>query len=330
MKRRGNPNVFQICTLNETRSAMKKRQEIGRGLRLPVDQNGLRVFDESVNKLYVMANESYEDFARALQTEYEEECGVVFGRVPFTAFVKLSRVVDGVEQPIGRELAEVVRASLVEQKMLDADGRIQPAFDPKKKDFKLELPESVSQVAPAVVDLLASYQIERHIRRERDERTNNLRKDVTLSPEFKALWEKIRPRTTYRVEFDTETLVRRGVDALKKMAFIEKPRIRVTAGRLEVERGGVSTTAVSAGAEHLEFGARPVPDVLAYLQGETELTRSTLVRILKEPGRLGELFNNPQRFMDAVAAILKFELHRLLVDGIKYEKIGGDGPDAQW
>jgi type III restriction enzyme len=76
-----NPNVFQICTLNETKSAVKKRQEIGRGLRLPVDQNGRRVFDESVNRLYVMANESYEDFARALQTEYEEECGVTFGRL---------------------------------------------------------------------------------------------------------------------------------------------------------------------------------------------------------------------------------------------------------
>ena len=60
-----NPNVFQICTLNETRSAMKKRQEIGRGLRLPVDQDGQRVFDESINKLFVMANESYEDFAKA-------------------------------------------------------------------------------------------------------------------------------------------------------------------------------------------------------------------------------------------------------------------------
>ncbi len=84
-----NPNVFQICTLNETRSAMKKRQEIGRGLRLPVDQNGQRVFDESVNKLFVMANESYEDFARALQTEYEEDCGVTFGKVPLTAIARI-------------------------------------------------------------------------------------------------------------------------------------------------------------------------------------------------------------------------------------------------
>ena len=98
-----NPNVFQICTLNETRSAIKKRQEIGRGLRLPVDQNGWRVFDESVNKLYVMANESYEDFARALQTEYEEDCGVTFGKVPLTALGKLTRVVDGSEQRIDRE-----------------------------------------------------------------------------------------------------------------------------------------------------------------------------------------------------------------------------------
>lgn len=164
-----NPNVFQICTLNETRSAVKKRQEIGRGLRLPVDQTGVRVFDESVNKLYVMANESYEDFARALQTEYEEDCGVTFGKVPFTALVKLTRIVDGTEQPIGRDAAEAVRAALVKQKMLDADGRIQPAFDPTRKDFKLDLPEAHRDLASTVVDLLAAYQIERYIRKDKDE-----------------------------------------------------------------------------------------------------------------------------------------------------------------
>ena len=98
-----NPNVFQICTLNESRSAVKKRQEIGRGLRLPVDQSGVRVMDESINKLYVMANESYEDFAKALQTEYEEECGVTFGKVPITALAKLATVVNGEERhKIGR------------------------------------------------------------------------------------------------------------------------------------------------------------------------------------------------------------------------------------
>ena len=193
-----NPNVFQICTLNETRSAVKKRQEIGRGLRLPVDQNGLRVFDESVNKLYVMANESYEDFARALQTEYEEECGVTFGKVPLTALAKIIRVVDGEERPIGHEAAVTIRDVLVNQKLLDIEGRIQPAFDPKRKDFKLELPEAHRELAPAVIDLLAAYQIERHIRRERDDGPNKLKKEVTLSPEFQALWDHIKPKTTYR------------------------------------------------------------------------------------------------------------------------------------
>src|SRR5665811_953003 len=187
-------------------------REIGRGLRLPVDQDGKRVFDESINRLYVMANESYEDFARALQTEYEDECGVTFGKVPITAFAKLVRVVDGGEQPIGRAAAEELRAALVEQELLDADGRIQPAFDPRRAGFVLELPPAHQELAPAVIDLLSSYQIERHIRRDRDERPNKLRRELTLTPEFKALWDRIKPKTTYRVEFDTEVLVRRAVD----------------------------------------------------------------------------------------------------------------------
>ena len=325
-----NPNVFQICTLNETKSAVKKRQEIGRGLRLPVDQNGARVFDESVNRLYVMANESYEDFARTLQTEYEEDCGVSFGKVPLTALAKLIRVVDGKEQPIGAEAAKEIQASLVEQKMLDGDGRIQPAFDPKRPDFKLDLPESQKDMAPVVVDLISSYQIERHIRRDRDERVNRLKKEVVLTPEFQALWNQIKPKTTFRVEFETEVLMQRAVQALKQMEHVEKPRIRLASGKIAVQKGGVTTTPVSVAEEKVEYGSRPVPDVLAYLQNETELTRSTLVRILKASGRLEEFFNNPQRFMDAVASILKYELHRLLVDGIKYEKIAGTGPGTEW
>ncbi|MEW6661687.1 MAG: DEAD/DEAH box helicase family protein [Bacillota bacterium] len=325
-----NSNVFQICTLNETKSAVKKRQEIGRGLRLPVDQDGRRVFDESVNKLYVMANESYEDFARALQTEYEEDCGVTFGKVPITAIAKLTRVVDGAEQPIGRAVAEAIRDALVSQGMLDMDGRIQPAFDPRRKDFKLELPEAQRDLTPAVIDLLSSYQIQRHIHRERDDGPNRLKKEVILSPEFQALWERIKPKTTYRVEFETEALVRRALDGIKRMEPIEKPRIRVAAGQLGVEKGGITTAVVTVAEERVEYGSRPVPDVLAYLQNETELTRSTLVRILKESGRLAEFFNNPQRFMDVVASILKHELHQLLVDGIKYERVDGTGAAAEW
>jgi len=105
-----------------------------------------------------MANESYEDFARALQTEYEEDCGVTFGKVPLTALARITRgPVDGQEVPIGKDAAEAIRAALVGQKMLEADGRLGVAFDPRKKDFKLELPPEYSDLQPSIIDLLAAY-----------------------------------------------------------------------------------------------------------------------------------------------------------------------------
>src|SRR5262249_7288219 len=126
-------------------------------------------------------------------------------------------------------------------------------------------------------------------------------------------------KTTYRVEFETDTLIARAVAAVKSMQRVEPPKIIVTAGRVEVLRGGVATEAVSAADELAAKMRRVVPDVLAYLQNETELTRSTLVDILKKSGRLGDFLVNPQRFMDQTASTLKYELHRLLVDGIKYD-----------
>jgi len=114
------------------------------------------------------------------------------------------------------------------------------------------------------------------------------------------------------------------------MQKIEAPKVRVNIGQLDVKRGGIAATAMSVAEERISASLLPVPDILAYLQNETELTRSTLVRILKESGRLTDFFTDPQRFMDAVAGILRFELHRLLVDGIKYERMGGAGPEAEW
>ena len=145
-----------------------------------------------------------------------------------------------------------------------------------------------------------------------------------------SLWDRIKPRTTYRVEFETEALVQNSVVAIRRMQRIEAPTIRVSAGRVEVRKGGVTATAVSVATERPAGYVKALPDLLAYLQNETELTRSTLVRILKESGRLAEVFENPQRFLDQVAAILKHELHRLLVDGIKYERLPGDRADAEW
>lgn len=325
-----NPNVFQICTLNETKSTMRKRQEIGRGLRLPVNQFGSRVFDPSVNRLYVMANESYEAFARALQTEYEEDCGVTFGKIPVSAIAKIERPVDGEMKPIGFIPAQNVKAALVAQRLMDEDGRLLPAFDPRKPGFAIALPPNLAELAPAVTDLLASYMMERHVQRERDERKNVLKKEVIEGADFRALWDRISPRTTYRVEFETAALIDKAVTALKRMPRIDKPVLRYVAGRVAPKKGGVESMAVSVSEESRAYDDYPIPDVLAYLQNETELTRSTLVAILTGSGRLAEFFNDPQKFMDQAAAAIKSELHRLIVDGIKYERVDGHGENAEW
>lgn len=325
-----NPNVFQICTLNESTSVVKKRQEIGRGLRLPVNQNGERVFDDSINRLYVMANESYEDFARALQTEYEEDAGVTFGKVPLTALAKVTRIVEDREEPIGREAAALIKDALVSHGFLDVEGRLLAAFDPKKTGFDLGLPAAFADLAASVTDLLSSYQIERHIRRASDEGPSRFRKEVALTPEFAELWNRIKPRTTYRVEFNTEHLVTLAATALKRMPAIEQPRIDIRAGALHVRKGGVEATQTSVAEERIDYATRPLPDPLAYLQNETDLTRSTLFRILRESGRLGDFFNDPQRFLDEVAKTIRAEMHRLLVDGIKYERLSPGDPDFEW
>jgi len=320
-----NPNVFQICTLNESLSATKKRQEIGRGLRLPVNQDGQRVFDEAVNKLYVVANESYEDFARALQDEYEEDCGVTFGKVPFIAFAKIASVVDGQEKQLGKDDSSTIWNTLVTKGFLAADGKIQPTFDPTRTGFTLQLPDEFKQHESAVIDVLSSYQIERHIRREQDERRNVLRKEVVASPEFQELWSRIKPRTTYRVEFSTDELVTLAVNALRKMPKIEQVEVHFTTAEMQVTKAGVKAEARAVSTERITYRGA-LPDLLGYLQSQTELTRSTLVQILKGSGRLPDFFLNPQRFMDEVAATLKAELHRLIVDGIKYERIA----DFEW
>jgi len=320
-----NPNVFQICTLNETRSAMKKRQEIGRGLRLPVNQAGERVFDENINMLLVVANESYDDFARSLQTEYEEDCGVTFGKVPMLAFAKLVRLEGEVEKAVGRPQSEAIWKGLVERGFLDAAGKILPKFNPQAPGFDLGLPAEQTDLKADIIETLQSYRMDRHVKRDEVGQKLRLKKEVTLDPEFQALWNRIKPKTTFSVEYATDDLVTQAVKSIQQMEPIKTAQVRYTETQAEVGRGGIEGTVIRERNETVGYSG-PLPDIIAYLQNKTELTRSTLVRILTESGRLDDFFKNPQKFMEEIAAILNRELHRLMIDGIKYEQLG----DEEW
>jgi type III restriction enzyme len=236
-----NPNVFQICTLNETKSELKKRQEIGRGLRLAVDHDGKRIYDQTVNRLTVIANESYDDFAKALQKEIEEDCGVEF------------------------------------------TGRI----------------------------------------KNKKERTAiKYRKGFEADPRFLEIWEKIKKKTTYRVDYSTNNLIVVAAKAIQEIPEIKAPSIRSTKVSVTMSDEGVGTSYVGDKIESYGGYAWKIPDVLGYIQSKTELTRSTIQEILIKSGRINDILVNPQLFLDLASQEIKRTLYELMIDGIKYHKVG--------
>ncbi|NUU41572.1 type III restriction-modification system endonuclease [Tardiphaga robiniae] len=319
-----NPNVFQICTLNESQSVERKRQEIGRGLRLPVNADGERVHDETVNRLTVIANESYEDFARTLQTEFEEDFGIKFGRVEKIAFAKLiQRAPDGSEKALGQDASVKLWGELVAKGYLNATGDILAKFDPKNPHFKLEVSGEFAALAPEIIDEVNRKLFKNRIVNVREEHTLKFRKEVQLSLEFQALWEKIKHRTRYRVTFATADLVERALARIKQIEPIKAARVATTVVEVEITDAGVAADKQISSRVRETQQVKVLPDILAFLQKETELTRHTLAEILKRSGRLAEFKINPQAFMAGVAKEISRALHDLMLEGIRYEKVAG-------
>ena len=207
--------------------------------------------------------------------------------------------------------------------LVGEDGKIKPTFDPKATALDLGLPPEHANLRSDIIDVMQSYQLERHVKKDEDGQRLRFKKEVSLDPEFQELWNRIKAKTTYSVEYQTDILVANSVKAIKAMEKIKPLKIQVTEAGLATTKSGVKTSVLREAGETVTFTGA-VPDVIAYLQAETELTRATLVRILKESNRLPEFLVNPQRFMDAVAAILKQQLHKLMIDGIKYERLAGE------
>lgn len=236
-----NPNIFQICTLNETASVIKKRQEIGRGLRLCVNQNGDRIYDEKVNILTVIPNESYEQFANSLQQEYIDDCGIKFEKS--------------------------------------------------------------------------------HLKNAKNERTVTYRSDAFTNPLFLQIWERIRHKTSYRVQFDSDELINNASQKIHVMPKIDTPKIEIKKARLvQSSETGIETQEIFSQSEHIQTKF-VIPDILKALQQKTGLTRNTLAQILQQSGRIDEVKSNPQRFIEIVAEIINDELYDLMKNGIYYQKL---------
>jgi type III restriction enzyme len=338
-----NPNVFQICTLNETTSVVKKRQEIGRGLRIPVDFDGKRVFDESLNKLTVVVNETYEDFCKKLQTEYQDDAGVVFGKITVQAIAHMLRTADGGDPLLtvdaAADLAREIKAALQKAGVIDKNDIIQATADSEALFERVELPEGFEELRPAIQDLCTGSQISSHVKPARNMVGNKLKPEVLKSAEFKALWEKISPRTTYMLTFDTDDFVNEVIYRLKVMEPIVAPRVTIRIGDAKIDHKGIGGNVVRGEDIEIDMRMRACQDVLAYLQAETDLTRASLMKILIGSKRLKDFFVNPQVFLDRVAEAIQSEMGKLIVaqggltkgiKGIKYSKILMDGEALRW
>ena len=325
-----NPNVFQICTLNETQSEVKKRQEIGRGLRLAVDQNGERKHGFSINTLTVMANESYEDFADSLQKEYETESGIKFGIIETHLFANIPvEQADGSVKYLGQKASELIFNDFLENAYIDESGRVQDKLKHAIKENQLSIPQEYETLKPQITALARKASSTLNIKNNSEKRSIKLNKQVYLDPEFKDLWDRIKYKTTYSVDFDSQELIEACCKEMQKSLFVSSAKLIYTKAGLDIGAGGVIAKEADRYAVGLDNMQENIPDIIAHLQNETNLTRKTIVKILIESNTLHLFKKNPQRYMEQVAQIITAKMRHMIVDGIKYTKIGDDEYYAQ-
>jgi type III restriction enzyme len=325
-----NPNVFQICTLNETKSEVKKRQEIGRGLRLCVKQDGERQQGFSINTLTVMANESYEEFAETLQKEYETESGIRFGIVETHLFANIAvKQENGSVKYLGQQASEAIFKEFLDNGYIEENGKVQDKMKIAIKDNKLIVPEEYESVRTEITALARKVCSGLNIKNNNDKKTIKLNKQVFLDPEFKNLWDRIKYKTTYSVDFDSGELINECCKEMQSSLSVSSAKLIYTKAGLDISVGGVVAEESDRYAVGLDNLQENLPDVIAYLQNETNLTRKTIVEILLKSDTIHLFKKNPQSYMEQVAQIITAKMRHMIVDGIKYTKIGDDEYYAQ-
>ncbi|QNM87114.1 DEAD/DEAH box helicase family protein [Polaribacter pectinis] len=318
-----NPNVFQICTLNETSSDMKKRQEIGRGLRLAVNQQGERIRGFEVNTLTVMANQSYEDFVTELQNEIEKDTGIRFGILETHTFANLATGIEGEDNKyFGEQNSEKLYDYMLEKGYIDLKGKVQDTLKTDLKNNEVEIPEAYEYLKTPILKTLKKIAGNLNVKNAEERKHIKLNKHVFLSDDFKSLWDKVKYKTTYSVKFDTEKLVKKCAESIRDNLIAGRGKFIFKKAKAEITKGGVEATETSQSTSLVESKFIYLPDVVSYLQNETNLTRRTVVDILVMSGRLDAFKNNPQRFIDEAIRLIKTEMRHFIVDGISYQKIG--------
>lgn len=318
-----NPNVFQVCTLVETKDTMTKRQKIGRGLRICVNQDGERVLDTRYNTLSVIANESYKEFASTLQRELESD-NFKFGIIEPVSFTGIAvKQHDGSLVELTQKESEEIFDYLVENEYMTSKGKITNKYHQDKYEDKFVLPGQYESFTPKVMKRIDNLSREIEIKDASTKVPVRLNKEVQLSPEFIALWDKIKQKTVYTINMDMNKLKNEAIEQIKNMPRIRPDKIDAQITNVDITKKGV----IDKGHQIKDLGAvyeyesMNYPDFIRRLQDSTDLMRKTIIEIIVKSGRLEEFYINPEEWIKQVSKILLSVKKENLTDGIKYEKV---------
>ena len=321
-----NPNVFQICALRDIHSERERRQSIGRGLRLCVNQEGERQRGFEMNTLTVIARESYQEFAENLQREIEDETGFRFGVLEPHQFASIRLADnDGRARWLGMEESQALWEDLRRRGYVDSQGNVSDSLRDALNGGEVALPPEFEAVRDPIIEILRKSAGRVEIANADERRTANPREAVLNGRDFQELWERVKYKTAYRVRFDNESLIARCADSLRSAQAVPSAKLQWSDADIRIERSGVhADLARTAAPAALDGASLEIPDPLTELQDRTRLTRRSLYLILKRSGRLGEFERNPQKFIETAAGVINRGKRASLVEGIKYQRLGDD------
>ena len=335
-----NPNVFQICTLKQSESVLRKRQEVGRGLRLCVNQNGERMDTNvlgndvhNINILTVIASESYDSFAKGLQTEMAEAVADRPRAVKVELFAgKVIKDEQGNEQVIDQDMAASIHHDMIVKGYIDSKGALTDKYYEDKANGEIKVAKEVAGSAASVLDIIDSIYDARSVQPE-NARSNNVEllvdEDKLAMPEFEALWSRINAKSVYVVDFDTEELIQKSIASLDSKLRVSKIHFQVETGIMDIIKSKEELLSGTSFVKE-EFASYGVTmaansnvkyDLIGKLVDETGLTRKALVAILKgiQPSIFNQFRDNPEEFIVKAAALINDEKATAVIEHITYD-----------
>ena len=335
-----NPNVFQICTLKQSSSDVRKRQEVGRGLRLCVNQDGERMDTNAlgndvhnINVLTVIASESYDSFAKGLQTEMADAVADRPRAVTVDLFVgKVIKDDKGNEQIIDRDTATAIHFDMIVNGYIDKKGTLTDKYYEDKANGAIKVAEEVADSAAAVIEIVDSVYDGKSMQPE-NARSNNVELQVDeeklAMPEFKALWSQINAKSVYVVDFNTDELIKKAIASLDSKLRVSKIYFRVETGAMDSikSKDDLLSGASFVKEESASYGVTVTAssnvkyDLVGKLVDETGLTRKAIIAILQgiQPWVFNQFKDNPEEFIIKAASLINDQKATAIIEHITYD-----------